>query len=802
MRMRTGWLASCGLLALVWAGSALAQTDPPAQPPASGIEGAPGSATVQELVVTAERRGAENLQKVPMAVDAYAGTTLQRLNVQSVQGLDKIDPSIRVQTFGADQEQIIIRGISSTTGQTTGVYFDEAPLEGGFNANIMGDNTPTLALHDINHVEVLKGPQGTLFGTGSMDGTLRIITNKPNLDQVEGAVEMRAAGVDGGNSYGDANAMINLPIASDKLAIRAVGWGEEGGGWIDQYIGSNINKNVNDVHLYGGRIEALWKPNDRFSLLASINDQSTRVDDAQGWTLLVGPLTAPGGPEEGPFPPYQNHSPTLEPYSSHYHLYTLTGQYDLGFGSIIATTSYGAKNQQEFSDTSASVCFYGLCAGGPGFPAPFSAHSQFHDWTDEIRFSSDFKGPFQVVAGAYYERDALQYDGAVIWANPATGAVPCPTYDVCVADGLVKPGFGVNPVEFANQDNLHVDQYAFYGQVDYKILRRLTATIGARYFAANLNDAQTTQQNIAPTVTPNGFDGGWVLGDVTTPYPSSASKAHESKPTFNVALRYDFTPDVSVYARAASGYRIGGINESATIASQLGITIPPSFAPDTLWDYEAGVKGFFLDHRLYVELTGYHIDWIGQQEDALAAGTYNYTLNVGSSTINGIEFNTRIHPAAGLDLAASATWVDATLAQNLPTSVVDAGTPGMAGDRLPYVPRFSLTGQAQYEHPLSDLVRGYIEGDFSYRSNSFSAFRPVTPAQLAAGIGNDFYTELPAYLLIDLKTGIRFGGFDLGVHVNNLTNKVAYVGMSAALDQVEVFTPPPRTIGVDFQARF
>ncbi len=776
-------------------------------------QAAAGQTTVQELVVTAERRGAENLLAVPMAVDAYAGASLTRQNVQSLQDLNKIDPSLAIQSRGADQEQVIIRGISSTTGTTTGIYVDEAPLLGGFNANILGDNTPVLAMHDIDHVEVLKGPQGTLFGTGSMDGTLRIITNKPNLDTYQGFIEGRAATVgDGGNGYYDGNGMINIPLVKDQLALRAVAWGEEGGGYINQTTLTSTTKDVNNVHLYGGRIEALWQPNEQFSLLGSINYQHTHVDGSQSWTLDVGPLLAPsfeGGTEEGPFPPYQNHSPSQEPYNSRYVLYTLTGTYDLGFGSIIATGSYGNKNQLELIDTSPSDCSFTLCEGGPGFPAVFSAHSQFHDWTGEIRFSSNFKGPFQIVAGAYYEDDALLYDGVVINASGANGAEPCNTYANCVADGLVVAGVsdegfgGVSPVEFANQDSFRVQQYAFYGQVDFKILPSVTLTAGARYFSANLNDEQLTQENIAPTTEPNGtFDGGWFLGAVTTPYVSSMNSAHESKPTFNFSLRWQATPDVSFYARAASGFRIGGVNEAATIASQEGIPVPATFGPDTLWDYEGGAKVYLFQHRLFVDAAVYHIDWSGEQEDALAAGVFNYTLNVGSSKINGVELNLTAQPTPGLTIAGGFNYVDATLSTSLPADVVSGGTPGTAGDRSPFVPKVSLSGQAEYEHALNGDVRGYIQGDFVYRSDSFSGFEPTSAASLAAGVPNNFYTELPSYILIDVKAGVRFHGVDLGVFCNNLSNNAAYLGLNPALDAVRVFSPPPRTVGVDLSARF
>ncbi|MEJ0065213.1 MAG: Plug domain-containing protein [Caulobacteraceae bacterium] len=168
---------------LAGAGAANAQTKGgSAQSSATSAQ----DAGVAEVVVTASRREAVNTLQTPLAVNAYAGKTLQQFDVTSESDLAKLDPSLNIQTYGPAEQRIIIRGISSVVGATTGVYFDETPLEGGFNSDIPGDNTPTLGLRDIDHVEVLKGPQGTLFGAGSMDGTLRIVTNQPNLDSYSG----------------------------------------------------------------------------------------------------------------------------------------------------------------------------------------------------------------------------------------------------------------------------------------------------------------------------------------------------------------------------------------------------------------------------------------------------------------------------------------------------------------------------------------------------------------------------------------------------------------------------------------
>ncbi len=801
--VRPNSLGVSALALLMVMGSAHAQTQTSQAPASSGKQNVSADGDAEQVVVTATRRGEENVQNIPISVQAYSGSTLEKLGVQSMEDLGKVDPALSIQTFGVNQEQVIIRGVSSTTGQTAGIYVDETPLEGGFNANLLGDNTPELRLHDLDHVEVLTGPQGTLFGAGSMSGTVRVITNQPDLEDYSGSIEARAGGVQGGDGYFDGNAVLNVPVIKDQLGLRFVAWGENGGGYIDQTIGSTTRDDVNDEHLYGGRVEALWKPTSDFSVRTSVNYQNTTVDGAQSWTPYVGPLTAPGGPETGPYPAYENHAPTQEPYSSDYTLASLTAQYDLGFGQIIATSGYGRKNELNYIDTTAQVCSYDLCAGSPAYPASFTAHSAFTDFTNEIRFSSDFKGPFQFVSGFYSEQDSMQYDGAVINGNVNSGALPCNTYAACAGDGLMRPGFGNNPIEFANQDNLSVDQYAFYGQANYEIVPSLTATIGIRYFMASLNDQQTTQQNIAPTTTPYGFDGGYVLGDVTRPYVSSVGTAEESKTTYNYALLWQASDEISFYARAASGFRIGGINEAATVASQEGVAVPTAYQPDSLWDYEGGVKLRLMDGRLTVNATGYHIDWNGQQEDALAAGIYNYTLNVGKTEINGVALDTSYRPieVPGLTLGGSFTYVDSTLGSDLPANVVSAGTPGKSGDRSPFVPRLNISGQASYTRPVFNDVDGYVTTSLNYRSDSYTAFEASTPAEIAEG-ENDYYTRLRPYILVNLSAGVRFDDYDVGVYVQNLTNTLAEVGTSSNLNGQNVYTAPPRTIGVHVTAHF
>jgi outer membrane receptor protein involved in Fe transport len=763
---------------------------------------------VSEVVVTATRRGAVNVMQVPLAVDAYAGKTLQQLDITSEGGLAKLDPSLNIQTYGAVEQRIIIRGISSVVGSTTGVYLDETPLQGGFNADIPGDNTPTLGLHDIDHVEVLKGPQGTLFGAGSMDGTLRIATNQPNLETYSGWVDAEGAGVAHGDGLYEGSGGINFPIVKDQLALRINAWGVDGGGYINQIISGHTLDHVNDTELYGLRGELLWEPINNFSLLATANYQNTEVGGVQFSTPYIAGLEYPYSPYMGPNAPWTNLQPSQSSYYQRFQLYSLTAKYDLGFGQIIANTSYGDKDESYGFDTSAQGCTYGGCVdAGNAPPALFTAKPNYWYQTDDVRFASAFSGPVQIVAGVFYQHDHTNFEGTVLNVDAATGLAPCQDWTQCTAEGLIKPGnnFGPHPtsaVGFANRELLTTDEVAFYTQGDWKILPTLTATFGFRYFHANVDDELITLQNAEPTETPSGYDCGALFGCVTTPYVSTRQNSRENAPTYNASLLWQATPAVSFYVRAASGFRLGGVNDEAAIASQTGTSIPYFYGPDSLWDYEGGVKSVLFDHTLHLDLTIFHIDWSNEQQNGIAHGTYDYILNVGSTHITGLEFDTAWRPLPELTLSGGFTYVDATLGSNLPLSVADAGTPGAAGDPMPFVPKWQATGQAEYDHPLTDRLTGYLQGDFAYHGSSYSTFEPSTAAENAAG-NDDYYTRIPAYLLIDLKAGVRWDQrYDVSVFVRNVANTFAWVGANPNDGGLFVNSAPPRTIGVRVSAQF
>jgi len=727
---------------------------------------------LQEVVVTATRRQ-ETSFNTAIGIDALPAQTLQTYAVSSLQDLNKIDSSVNVNNFGATQQQLVIRGISSNIANTTGLYLDESPLVGGFQNNFRGDGTPGLRMIDVERVEVLKGPQGTLFGSGSMDGTVRLISNKPNLSSLGGSFTVDAASVDHGNAFYSGNGVFNLPIG-DSFGVRLVGWGEWGGGFIDQTINGTTIKDINNVNLAGGRFMALWRPASSFTLTASVNYQNANVNGVQYWNPSAGQ--------------WNNNEQSLAPYHDDYTLINVTGDWDVGAGDILGIYTHGKKYTLQGFDSTPTNCSFGLC---PPLvpPLSFVPELSFSDNTGELRFVSKFKSPIQLVVGAYYEADTSTFNGSAVYDIPG-GQVACIDLWDCEGKGLRNPGnnfTGVpaNYLEFGTIDQTTIDQWAGYAQVDWTIIEPLILTVGGRYFSATIKDVVQSTQDIAP---PNACN--WVFGCVTTPYVTFNGSTNQSKPTYNVALLWKVSPEVNLYARAASGFRIGGINTDYNPANLP--QVPLSYEPDSLWDYELGIKSYLLERKLYLDLTVYHLDWTNQHINAIANGAFEYTLNAGKTTTDGAELNINWLLAHGFTVLGGVAYNNAQLAETLPPDVTAAGNGGNKGDPLPLSPKWVANLGGNYDFTLGSGLRGYANASVNYRSSTQLGFNPT----------DLFYAVLPSYTLLDAKVGIRWSHYDLGLFGQNLTNKAAYSGMQYTTDGIRVFSPRPLTIGLSFTGSF
>ncbi len=749
-----GFLASIALSALIASAPAGAQ---------DVAAGATADMSAGDIVVTGTRRGSATLTETALSISAFSGETLERNHVTTLADLRNLDPSVNIQSFGAAQMKIVLRGVDSDVGATSALYLNEAAVLGGTGGNILGDGKPGVRLHDVAQVEILKGPQGTLFGTSSMSGTLRVITRKPELDSWGGHGEIGIATVEGGNPLTEANLTLNIPVAS-TVALRVTGWVEDGGGFIDQQVGDRAYfKNNNDQFVRGVRGEALWEPSADFSLRAMAVHQAIEVDGSQAFQMAAGP--------------YLNTSPTVEFYNDKYSLFSLTGDYDLGVGALIASFNYSNQDVSSAKDSTPTNNSFGINA-----PLSFVASIDFEDYNGELRFSSKFDGPFQLVTGGYYAHTESIYQTNAIQAP--NFLPPCRTYIECHEKGLARPGQGNSIYEFGTRTAREIDQYALYMQGDLEVVPTLTATVGGRYFHAEVRDVVTNLQTVFPD---------FVFGVITVPSITGDEKGSNKKTSWNFALLWEATPDVSLYARASSGFRIGGVNTATSLAEQAGVVFPGTYAPDSLWSYEAGVKGFFFDRALFFDLSAYRIDWNNQQLSASAAGAFSYTINAGKTVTKGVEFNTQLSLPMGLNFTGNVTYVDAKLAEDLPPEVVAAGTFGSKGDRVPLSPRWSAAASVIYDVPLNDSLNGFVSANLTYHGSSYSSFSRAT----------DFDTRLPAYTLVGAKVGVRTeDNLEVTVYGDNLGNKAPYLGVVPSQDGVRIFTARPRTFGLRVRSTF
>ena len=772
----------------LWAGGALVALTLGSAPAVAQSDDGEVGARQGDIVVTATRRDT-TLRDIPLALAVQTGETLDKTNVASLQDLTKVEPALVVNNRGASSNQFIIRGIQSDIGSTTGFYLDESPLVGGGAVQDNGDGKPGLRLIDVSRIEVLKGPQGTLFGAGSMAGTLRIITNKPNTEKVEGGFDVTLASIKSGNMLGMGSGYINLPL-SDKIAVRAVGWTEAGGGYINHTVEnlagttSIFHDNVNDRSLWGGRLSMLIRPTEDFSLTLMATRQDVKVDGAQFWYKNNGA--------------YQNFSPSLLTYAEKYELYSATAEYDLGFGTIIAAGNYAKQYMRNENDQTPTTIGLAMGFDLVPFKASLVTQQHFRNYTGELRFASSFDGPLQIVVGGYYENDLNKGTVDVIRPDDVTGALPCRTTPECEALGRRQGGWAAPGVRspasdliFARTLRTAVEQWAVYGQADWEIVPDLTATVGVRYYSGTTRNLGVKVQDVVPDYVGAGPPGTapWI----TDPYVMQDDKGTEKSPTYNFSLFYKVTPQVSLFARAASGFRLGGTNDVQTPRS-FGYDgfIPASFSSDKLWSYELGLKASMLDGALYLDTSVYQMDWSNQQLQATdPTQTYEFVVNAGKTRIRGVEAQLSYNKH-GLTLNAGATYTNARLRADLGQEVTDTGISGYKGDRVPRVPRWTLSGLAEYEVPLTASVDGYIQVNANYRSSSTFNFNDENPDN----------EDLPKFALVNAKVGVRVDPVDISLFVENLTNKVAVYGIGVDTDGVRVFSPPPRTIGLRVSGRF
>lgn len=729
-----------------------------------------------DIIVTASKQGASTLLKTPASIQAILGDELQKQGVAGFQDVAGKIPGLAVQDLGPGDRKYVIRGISSAGASTTGVYYDEAVVSGS-NANDGGGFQSDIRLYDLDRVEVLRGPQGTLYGAGSMSGTIRFITKKPNLKDFGGYVTGEVSTTRHGGTNYNANGALNLPIAEDVAALRLVAWRIDDSGFIDQIrVGAGnpnptgLVRDINNDEVLGGRASLRIQPTDALTIDASFTSQHAESNGSSRYTpagvtafLVAGAPTIQGCD-------LCNTDVSRSPRSDDIKVYSLTLNYQTDFGTFTATTNQYNRDFLYNIDQTAILALVGVNRSGEAFERNSRKLN-----SSEIRFASDFDSPLNFVIGGFRQHEKAFLDVALLATN-ADGRPIGAFSSLTSQDAFLYPGVG--STYFGRQDRRDNLQYAAFGEATFTVNEQLKLTGGARYFHETLDGVQIVTHPFGG-FPPNVTDG--------TPLVNPTQK--NGKVTFKLNGSYTFNPNLLIYATASQGFRSGGLNPQSFVEP-----VPPSFGPDTLWNYEAGIKGRLFGRALEYQINAFLIDWKDiqvQQVTKTAAG--HYIGNAGNARVKGLEFELTARPIEYLRLNFAGSLQDAKLTEGA-TDFQKANDPtlGLTGDRLPDVAPFQFALGLDYTAPIFGDWQGTFATDLAYQGKRHAYFE-----------SNPFDITLRAYSLVNLRLGISNDVWSATAFARNLFDKRAQLSaINSNQDPYAFITARPRTIGVNVTRNF
>jgi iron complex outermembrane receptor protein len=761
----------------------------------------------EEMVVTARKRE-ETVQDVPISVAAPTESELRDRGAENIEDIAANVAGFTVQNLGPGQSQIAMRGVSAGqivrdqpgVKEQVGVYLDESVIS-------LSLFTPDVDLFDMNRVEVLRGPQGTLFGSGSLSGTVRYISNQPKIGTSESVGEFTAGSISQGSLGGSAKAAVNVPLG-DTSAMRFAGYYTRYGGYMDAVQPDlSVRKNVNDGDRAGGRLAFLFKPNDRLSITPRILYQDVEMN---GWNrvdvfnILANPYTTTRPAVK--LGDRQLFTQTGEPFSDKFLLGDVDVSYNLAGGKTLTSiTSYSDRNVDVVRDATALT---GSITGGSiGLPAniytltaPLDDATKAKAFTQELRVSGNMSR-LQWVLGGFYAHTDRKY-GQTLSVNGFEALSKIPTAG--------KFGAGVDNLYFSRLA-YKFRQEAMFGEATYAVNSRLELTGGLRAYSFKEDRTQT-------------FDG--IFADAGT--SKGTSKADGFAP--RVMLGYKLTDNTRLNAQISKGFRLGGINDPinlplCTPADRITFGGRDTWQDETLWNYEVGSKSRISQGRGSVNVAAFYAD-IKNLQATVTAGSCSSRLifNVPKARSAGAEVEFELAPTDNFDFALSASHTDSKLRSTLRSTDAAGNVTVVAGiesgKRLPTVPENQLAAAGTLHWSMAQNMAGYLTGVYQHIGSRFTqigdqdaSFGTVNLNSFAPNnIGGPFtqstFTfnpELPAYDIVNLRIGLLKNRWDTALFVNNVTDERALL----ALDQergtrarVGFLTNQPRTIGISTRVSF
>ncbi len=742
------------------------------------------SAKIEEITVTSQKRS-ENVRKVPLSVTVLSGAAIKAAHIQNFADLTRAVPNLSFSSqAGEGLATLEMRGIASQAGTATvALYLDDVSLT---TRNLSTEGTAEPRFLDIARVEVLRGPQSTLYGASALGGTLRYISNQPKMNVYEGNVFSELSGTYHGTLNWDEQGVVNIPLIQDKLALRIAGETSGDGGYITNInpangavVKDNINSNAADV----GRVTMLWKPNDWLSITPSLYFQRAITRDVDAQYLALPNLQTPKIIAEPGRDTLIVPSLTVNADLGFANLIAVSGNYERQFSRTLDSTVYDnlslylCDHQNDTTNDDGSISpFCGTDAAGNGiYGSPPGLYGALNDlpsrtfysntvrqWSEEIRLvSKPYEPgglPFTWIAGLYYsdEHTTSTDTEFVSGANAAFARYGVSPEDPNVIGGAFP---GDLPKDEAYQGIRSYDtaQYAVFGEGTYYPMPNMRLTAGARYQYSR--DGESNFQNYF-------YD----YGD----YGLTTSVGHFYAFTPKFAFGWDVTPENTIYANISKGFRLGSENRRLSyIASdantfgtpsydfaQLGLkSSPTSFGPDKVWNFELGDKARLFGGRLVANADVFYILWNDIQEQIpLVTSGDEFETNAGSAKSYGFEFELHGRPTDTLTLSLSGSVLKATLDHGVTINgnLVN-GT--FAGEKIPGVPDYNFSAEARQAFQLNDVTNGFVA---------------LTPNWIGESHGDVVTTNpdynRPSYITLDASAGIDFGRWEVTVFGKNLTN--------------------------------
>jgi iron complex outermembrane recepter protein len=769
-------------------------------------EASPNPNQLQEVVVTAEKRSS-TVQDTPISITAVTGKDIEERGLSDFTALSETVPGISMKTSGAGQTEFEMRGMTSSGGNsaTVGFYLDDVPLSApaaAQNGKVVIDPD----LYDLNRVEVLRGPQGTLYGSGSMGGTIKVVTNQPDPNNFDVSGKLILSDTKGGSLNNGENGMLNLPLGNGgTAALRVVGTYEHDSGWISRIVigdesfpletgynpalGTNATrgnvlaapigldfKGINDEDLTGARATLLLKPSDRLSITPSIfyqkitQDGLSQIDSDPGTEANYQPFNQP------------------EPFTDRFDLASLSIQYHFDAADLTSETAYWTRDEELRQDGSEELqwalspalapfgCpnplpFYTNqpCGLGPTSPTTLEDDRSWQT-TEELRLASAGDTQFKWLLGYFYQDFESDWD---LYADQPGAA---PIFGTANAFTQIQP--------------TRIIQNSFFGEASYQFTSQLTGTVGLRRYSYGNNVRTAVSGFLSST------------GSDTIANSLSSERNQGINPKLN--LSYQADKDLLVYATASKGFRPGGANQPIATSGSLGTTCeanlqaiygtkefvpaPFTFAPDDVWTYELGEKWRSNDARLTVNGAIYYSDWNSAQQFVPLPCGFNFSTNTGDARIYGAELEINALLTDNWQLEANGGY---THAQFVASSVL----PGVAaanGLGVQDVPEWTSAISLVYRQPVASGT------DFMARvDDTYTASRTEVTYAL--------YT-LPSYSLTNFRMGFEGGNWSAMLFANNVANKVAYLSNAYQINvNIPTFSritvAQPLTIGIDLTYR-